>query len=88
MIVYRVPSEDVRIGIVVTTKSGNAVVRNTIRRRTRAVARELCDAGTMYGEIVIRFRPESGVPHFSDIKEELVSIFSGAVNHTGRNVTP
>lgn len=44
-------SDAVRVGYTVTTKCGNAVVRNRIKRRFRALVRELageCRPGTDY----------------------------------------
>jgi ribonuclease P protein component len=45
-ILRALPSEqpDVRVGYTVTTKCGNAVVRNRIKRRLRALVRELFPA--------------------------------------------
>ena len=46
------PSEEARVGYTVTTKCGNAVARNRIKRRLRALVKELAphlaQAGTDY----------------------------------------
>ena len=71
LIVYRRPSELVRVGVIVTAKCGNAVVRNTLRRRTRAITRTLIDEGSLAGDIIIRFRCEGSVPSFIELKSEI-----------------
>jgi ribonuclease P protein component len=59
------------VGIIVTSKCGNAVVRNSLRRRTRAIARQLIDNGNLNGDIVFRFRCEGSTPSFEDLRTEL-----------------
>lgn len=71
VIVYRRPSEFARVGVVVTKKCGNAVVRNTLRRRTRAIARTLIDQGVLTGDVVIRFRCEGEPPTFQQLGAEI-----------------
>lgn len=71
LIVYRRPSELARVGVIVTAKCGNAVVRNTLRRRTRAITRKLIDEGLLTGDIIIRFRCEGLLPNFIELKSEI-----------------
>lgn len=59
------------MGIIVTSKCGNAVVRNTVRRRTRAIAHALIGAGQLTGDIVFRFRCEGSVPDFRELETEI-----------------
>ena len=73
LIVYRRPSELVRVGVIVTAKCGNAVVRNTLRRRTRAITRTLIDDGSLAGDVIIRFRCEGSVPSFIELQLEINS---------------
>lgn len=73
LIVYRRPSELVRVGVIVTAKCGNAVVRNTLRRRTRAITRTLIDDGSLAGDVIIRFRCEGSVPSFMELQSEINS---------------
>ncbi len=71
LIGYRLPAGEARVGIIVTVKTGNAIVRNTVRRRTRAIARELISAGRLDGDIVFRLRGEGAVPGFTELESEL-----------------
>ena len=77
LIVYRRPSELNRVGVIVTAKCGNAVVRNTLRRRTRAITRTLIDCGVLTGDVIIRFRCEGSVPSFVELKAE-IDVAAGA----------
>jgi len=72
VIVYRRPSDSCRVGVIVTTKCGNAVQRNLLRRRTRAICRELVDAGRMTGDTIVRFRCEGQQPSFDDLKTDII----------------
>ena len=72
VIVYQRPSDSCRVGVIVTTKCGNAVQRNLLRRRTRAICRELVDAGHMTGDIIVRFRCEGQQPSFDELKADIL----------------
>jgi ribonuclease P protein component len=61
------------VGVIVTRKTGNAVLRNTLRRRVRAICRSLLDAGTLSGDLVIRFRDETPSPSFAELDREIRS---------------
>jgi ribonuclease P protein component len=69
--VYRHPSELDRVGVIVTARCGNAVIRNTFRRRTRAITRKLIDDGLLTGDVIIRFRCEGAAPTFIELKAEI-----------------
>ena len=58
---YRLAREGmpVRFGFIVSRAVGGAVVRNKLRRRMRAVGRELVDAGRSGEDIVLRALPGS-----------------------------
>lgn len=60
-----------RVGIIVTSRFGNAVVRNTARRRVRAIAAELIREGKLTGDVIFRFRPEGGAANFQQISDDI-----------------
>ena len=63
------------VGIVVSKKVGNAVIRNKVKRRVRAFLRgheELHPAGV---ELVIIAKPEAGVAIWEKIKDDLIQLF-------------
>jgi len=72
VIVYRHPSDVSRVGVIVTSKCGNAVVRNLLRRRTHAICRELVDAGQVTGDLIVRFRCEGRQPSFADLRSDIL----------------
>ena len=71
LIGYRSAADSIRVGIIVTSKCGNAVVRNTLRRRTRAISRLLIDEGVLTGDVVFRFKCDGSVPDFTALESEL-----------------
>lgn len=66
-------SDGMRIGITVTKKIGGAVVRNRMKRRFRALAREFLPAQGIAGADHILIGRAGGVERdFDDLKRELV----------------
>ena len=70
------PREDgspaMRLGITVTKKIGNAVIRNRMKRRFRALARELLPVAGMPGADHVLIGRQGGVERpFNDLKAEL-----------------
>jgi ribonuclease P protein component len=59
-----------RVGVIVTRKVGNAVVRNRIRRRCKAVMERLLSA-TDRRWYVVACKPASGALPFSDLARQL-----------------
>jgi ribonuclease P protein component len=53
----RAQSDPARFGFIVSRSVGGAVERNLIRRRMRAVGRELVDAGAGGVDVVVRALP-------------------------------
>jgi ribonuclease P protein component len=71
LIVYRHGAPVARVGIVISKKCGGAVVRNTLRRQTRAITRRLIDVGRLSGDVVIRFRCEGTTVSFAELEAEI-----------------
>jgi ribonuclease P protein component len=71
VIIYRRPSDLSRVGVIVTAKCGNAVVRNLLRRRTLAICRDLVKSGQLTGDLIVRFRCEGQQPSFADLKNDI-----------------
>ena len=62
-----------RIGFTVTKKIGGAVVRNRMKRRLRALARELLPAGGVAGADHVLIGREGGIERdFGKLRDELV----------------
>lgn len=68
-----------RFGFIVTKKVGNAVVRNTIRRRMRAVARELVDGGLEGADVVVRALPGSADASWGQLRTDFRGALSGGL---------
>ena len=70
------PREDgdpcMRLGITVTRKIGNAVVRNRMKRRFRALAREILPTAGLPGADHVLIGRQGGVERpFDDLRAEL-----------------
>jgi ribonuclease P protein component len=66
-------SPDKRIGYTVSRKVGNAVIRNRMKRRFRALARELLPAHGFPGSDHVLIGRGSGIERpFAVLREELV----------------
>ena len=81
-VLYRVPHEGapMRLGFIVSRAVGNAVVRNRVRRRMRAIGREVVDAGASGADVVIRALPASAELSWSELSSQL----RGPLERTGR----
>jgi ribonuclease P protein component len=78
--VYCLPNQlaHVRVGLVVSTKVGGAVVRNKVKRRLREVCREWLEGAGHHGlDLVIVARPESATAEFQDLRQELKTLLNG-----------
>lgn len=66
-----------RVGIVVSSKVGNAVTRNRVRRRLREAVRELSrtdsrwPAATRGADLLIITRPEAAAADYRELKASL-----------------
>ena len=70
MACFYLPSNRLRFGFVVSKKVGNAVVRNLIKRRFRAVAREL---NLKSGEFIFMAKPEIVGVSYEDVKRAIIN---------------
>lgn len=69
-----------RLGITVTKKIGNAVVRNRMKRRFRSLAREVLPLSGVSGADHILIGRSSGVERdFDDLRHELAKALEKAV---------
>ncbi len=70
-----------QFGVTVTKKIGNAVVRNRMKRRFRALARELLPTGGVAGADHVLIGRSGGVERkFSKLREELIAALSKATS--------
>lgn len=61
-----------RFGFIVSKAVGNAVVRNTVRRRLKAICAEALPGVRAGVDIVIRARPSSAVATFAELRAEVL----------------
>ena len=68
-----------RIGFTVTKKIGGAVVRNRMKRRFRALARELMPTGALSGADHVLIGRSGGVERdFAQLRDELMRALAKA----------
>lgn len=60
-----------RFGFIVSRKVGSAVVRNTVRRRLKAVCAEALPTVRPGSDIVIRVLPNGAEAEFADLRTEV-----------------
>lgn len=76
--------DQVRYGITVTKKIGNAVVRNRMKRRFRALLRELLPVAGLPGHDHVMIGRETGIERdFTKLREELAMALSRAAQGKG-----
>jgi len=63
------------VGIVVSKKVGNAVIRNKVKRRVRAFLREHEELHPTGVKLVIVAKPEAGIAIWQKIKDDLIQLF-------------
>jgi ribonuclease P protein component len=64
-------SRAARFGFIVSRQVGGAVVRNTVRRRLKAVCAEALPTVRPGADIVIRALPNAGTAPFADLRDEV-----------------
>jgi ribonuclease P protein component len=77
-------SDALRFGITVTTKIGNAVVRNRMKRRFRALLRELLPVQGLPGHDHVLIGREGGIERdFGKLRDELTAALARAAEGKG-----
>lgn len=67
-----------RFGFIVTRKVGNAVNRNRVRRRMRAIAWELVDRGMTGSDVVVRAMPDAASATWTVLHAEITAATDGS----------
>ncbi|GHF21452.1 hypothetical protein GCM10011600_22930 [Pseudolysinimonas yzui] len=73
-IYYRLPTDPgapARFGVIVSKAVGNAVHRNRVRRRLRALGRSLVDTGYRGEDVVIRVLPGSAQESWDSLSADM-----------------
>ena len=74
-----------RLGITVTKKIGNAVIRNRMKRRFRALAREVFPEAGIAGADHVLIGRSSGIERdFGDLRTELAKALGKAAKGSGQ----
>jgi ribonuclease P protein component len=79
---YRLATDPVapaRFGVIVSKAVGNAVVRNLVRRRLKALGRGLVDAGHRGEDVVIRVLPGSTQTSWDSLSADMHAVLSSPV---------
>lgn len=63
--------QPLRIGIIVAKTVGNAVERNLVRRRYRAIGRQFIEAGAHGGDLVVRVLPGSAQRSWTTLADDM-----------------
>lgn len=74
-VLHKPEQEHFRIGLSVSKKIGNAVMRNQIKRRIREVCQQLKDELDHEKDYVIIARKPTARMNFSEIKSSLIHLF-------------
>ena len=65
-----------RLGLAVSKSVGNAVTRNTVKRRFRVLAKAHEESLPPYCDIVVRAKPSAASASFSSLDEQFASGFA------------
>jgi ribonuclease P protein component len=74
------PAAPARFGVVVSKAVGNAVVRNTARRRLKALGRGLVDAGHRGEDVVIRVLPGPASASWDSLSADMHAVLPAPVS--------
>ena len=72
------PVAPVRFGVIVSKAVGNAVDRNTVRRRLKALGRGLVDAGHRGEDVVIRVLPGTAQESWDSLSADMHAVLAPA----------
>jgi ribonuclease P protein component len=90
VVLYAAPNElgQTRIGITVSSRVGNAVVRNRVRRRLREALRARLDRLAAGNDLLMIARPASARASWPELNAALDSVLikSGATEASGASV--
>ena len=70
------PAAPARFGVVVSKAVGNAVARNKVRRRLKALGRGRVDAGHRGEDVVIRVLPGSAQESWDSLSADMDAVLS------------
>ena len=73
------PAAPARFGVVVSKAVGNAVVRNRVRRRLKALSRERVDAGHTGEDVVIRVLPGTASASWDSLSADMHAVLPTSV---------
>ncbi|MBW3082210.1 ribonuclease P protein component [Bifidobacterium phasiani] len=73
-----------RLGLAVSKAVGNAVTRNTVKRRFRVLACRYEDRLPAHCDIVLRAKPSASHAAFSSLDEQTSKLFDAIARKTGR----
>lgn len=68
-----------RLGFIVSRAVGNAVARNRVRRRLRAIGREIVDGGGRGADVVIRALPASTAAGWDELRREMTTTLAPVI---------
>ncbi len=72
------PVAPVRFGVIVSKAVGNAVDRNLVRRRLKALGRVVVDAGHRGEDVVIRVLPGSAQTSWDSLSADMHAVLDSA----------
>ncbi len=65
-----------RFGFIISKQVGNAVIRNTVRRRLKAVCADAVSGVPKGTDVVIRALPASATASFAELKADVIRCLS------------
>jgi ribonuclease P protein component len=71
--------EPLRVGIIVARSVGNAVTRNLVRRRYRALGRQFVEAGAHGNDVVVRALPGAAQRSWATLADDMHSALDASL---------